>query len=77
MKGTAKDIPTSQPQLIAVPSRQSQYHHTALKKILEVQPMIPHRKTTKSITTQKSTCSTCLREIDKSTVAHFKRMSSL
>lgn len=60
MKGTASDKPTSQPQLMAVPSRQSQYHQTALKKMLEVQPMIPQRNTTNNMTTQKSTASSCL-----------------
>lgn len=73
MKGTARVKPTSQPQLMGVPSRQSQYHQTVLKKRLEVQPNIPQRKTTNKVTTQKSTRVSCFFN-NTHTLAHIKRL---
>jgi hypothetical protein len=53
-KGTAIVKAVSRPQLISLPSRQSQYQVTALVKGTIVQPIIPAIKVKISTTLQKS-----------------------
>ena len=52
--GTQRVYATSEPQLMSLPSRHSQYQKIALVKTVVVQPMIPVMNTAIIITVQKS-----------------------
>lgn len=52
--GTATENTVSSPQLMSMPSRQSQYQRTALTNGVMHQPMMPAMKAKSSVTHQKS-----------------------